>query len=104
MRIALRSLHQPKQAQGYSGNPERRGVARVKRDGAFWQAVQAVIARAAAHWGGSLAGRSLLTLSRGLKQIQLLAPESLLLCPEMVAYKVIENFFFFNDWRDSAGM
>ena len=75
---------------------------RVKRDTAFWEAVQTVIARAAAHWGGSLAGRSLLTLSRDLKQIQLLAPESPLLSPEMVAYNVIENFFFFNDWRDSA--
>ena len=79
-------------------------MARVKRDTAFWEAVQAIIARAAAHWGGSLAGRSLLTLSRDLKQIQLLAPESPLLSPETVAYNVIENFFFFNDWRDSAGM
>lgn len=79
-------------------------MARVKRDAPFWQAVQAVIARAAAHWSGSLEGRALLTLSRDLEQIQLLAPESPLLGPEMVAYNVIENFFFFNDWRDSAAM
>jgi hypothetical protein len=48
----------------------------VKRDAVFWQAVQAVIARAAAHWGDSLEGRALLTLSRDLQQIELLAPES----------------------------
>jgi hypothetical protein len=77
-------------------------VAGVKRDAVFWQAVQAVIARAAAHWGDSLEGRALLTLSRDLKQIELLAPESPLLGPETVAFDVIENFFFFNDWRDSA--
>ena len=76
----------------------------MKRDAAFWQAVQALIAQAAGHWGGSLEGRALLTLSHDLVQIQLLAPESPLLGPEMVAYNVIENFFFFNDWRDSAEM
>jgi len=76
----------------------------VKRDATFWQAVEAVIARAAEHWGGSLEGRALLKLSQDLERIQLLAPESSLLGPEMVAYNVIENFFFFNDWRDSAEM
>ena len=76
----------------------------MKRDAAFWHAVQAVIARAAGHWGRSLEGRALLTLSYDLERIQLLAPESSLLGPEMVAYNVIENFFFFNDWRDSAAM
>ena len=76
----------------------------MRRDAAFWQAVQAVIARAAGHWDGSLEGRALLTLSHDLERIQLLAPESSLLGPEMVAYNVIENFFFFNDWRDSAAM
>ena len=74
----------------------------MKRDAAFWQAVQAVIAQAASHWGASLEGRTLLTLSRDLKQIELLAPESPLLGPELVAYNVIENFFFFSDRRDSA--
>jgi hypothetical protein len=76
----------------------------VKRDAAFWQAVQTVIARAAGHWGRSLEGCALLTLSHDLDRIQLLAPESSLLGPEIVAYNVIENFFFFNDWRDSATM
>ena len=75
----------------------------MKRDAAFWQAVQAVIARAAGHWGG-LEGRTLRTLSHDLERIQLLAPESSLLGPEMVAHNVIENFFFFNDWRDGAAM
>jgi hypothetical protein len=45
-------------------------------------------------------GYSLLTLSRDLKQIQLLAPGSPLLCPKAVAYDVIDNFFFSDDWRD----
>jgi len=31
-----------------------------------------------------------------------LTPESLLLGPKTVAFDVIENFFFFNDWRDSC--
>jgi hypothetical protein len=69
----------------------------VKRDAAFWQAVRAVIARAAAHWGKGFEGCSLLALSHDLEQIKLLAPESSLLCPEKLAYEVIENFFFFND-------
>ena len=76
----------------------------MKRDAAFWQAVQAVIAQAAGHRGGSLEGRALLTLTHDLERIQLLAPESSLLGPKMVAYDVIENFFFFNDWRDNAAM
>jgi hypothetical protein len=66
----------------------------VKRNAVFWRAVQAVIARAAAHWGQGLVGYSLLTLSRDLAKIALLAPESSLLGPEAVAYEVINNFFF----------
>jgi hypothetical protein len=69
----------------------------VIRDAGFWQAVQAVIARGATPWGEGLVGYSLLTLSRDLKQIKLLAPKSPLLCPKAVAYEVIENFFVFND-------
>ena len=67
------------------------------RDAGFWQAVQAVIARGATPWGEGLVGYPLLTLSRDLKQIQLLAPKSPLLCPKAVAYEVIENFFFSDD-------
>ena len=76
----------------------------MKRDAGFWHAVQAVITRAAGLWGRSLEGRALLTLSHDLERIRLLAPESSLLGPEMVAHNVIENFFFFNDWRDGAAM
>jgi hypothetical protein len=79
-----------KQLGGGDGGP-------VKRDSAFWQAVQAVIARGAMLRGEGLVGYSLLTLSRGLTQIKLLAPESPLLCPKTVAYEVIDNFFLFND-------
>ena len=49
----------------------------MKRDAAFWHAVQAIIARAAGHWGRSLEGRALLTLSHDLGRIQLLAPRIL---------------------------
>lgn len=49
-----------------------RGVERVKRDAAFWQAVQGVIARGAAHWGKGVAGRALVTLSRESKPDQTL--------------------------------
>jgi hypothetical protein len=44
---------------------------------------------------------SLLALSRDLKQIKLLAPESPVLCPKKVAYDVIDNFFFFHDERNT---
>ena len=67
------------------------------RDAGFWEAVQAVIARGATLWGEGLVGYSLLTLSRDLKQIKLLAPGSPLLCPKAVAYDVIDNFFFSDD-------
>ena len=66
----------------------------MNRDALFWQAVQAVIARGAALWGEGLVGYSLLTLSRDLKQVKLLAPEPSPLNPEAVAYEVINNFFF----------
>ena len=73
----------------------------MKRDALFWQGVQAAIARGAALWGEGLVGYSLLTLSRDLKQIKLLTPESPLLCPKTVAYEVIDNFFFFHDERNT---
>ena len=71
-------------------------MAPMKQDAFFWQAVQSVIARGATLWGEGLVGYSLLTLSRDLKQVTLLAPESPLLCPRAVAYEVIDHFFFFN--------
>jgi hypothetical protein len=73
----------------------------VIRDAGFWEAVQAVIARGATLWGEGLVGYSLLTLSRDLKQIKLLAPGSPLLCPKAVAYKVIDYFFFLHDGRNT---
>jgi hypothetical protein len=76
---------------------EQLGDGLVIRDEAFWQDVQAVIARGATPWGEGFVGYSLLTLSRDLKQIKLLAPGSPLLCPRAVAYEVIDNFFFFDD-------
>jgi hypothetical protein len=76
-------------------------MAPMKQDAFFWQAVQAVIARGAALWGEGLVRYSLLKLSRNLKQIKLLAPESPVLCPKKVAYEVIDNFFFFHDERNT---